>query len=65
MKLHLDCKKALAAGALPRTPLGVLPLTADPLAYCLALSVLGKGLQFFIQEYENNSYRNEKYGVLR
>ena len=61
MKLHFDCKKALAARALPWTPLGELPLTADPLAYCLALSALGKGLEFFIQEYENNSYRNEKF----
>ena len=25
------------------------------------LSVLSKGLEFFIQEYENNSYRNEKF----
>ena len=61
MKLDFDCKKALAARALPWTPMGELPLTADPLAYCLVLSALGKGLEFFIQEYENNSYRNEKF----
>ena len=36
MKLHLDCKKALGELSLRLTP--------DPIAYCLALSALGKGL---------------------
>ena len=42
IKLHLDCKKALATGALPRTPLGELPLTPDPLPCRLAPSAFGR-----------------------
>ena len=61
IKLHLDYEKALATGALPRIPLGELPLTPDPLPYCFTLSALCKGLEFFIPEYESNSYRNEKF----
>ena len=39
MKLHLDCKKALGGGG-------------GGTAYCLSLSALGKGLEFFTQENE-------------